>query len=367
MPAREVSLVFSGGIALGAYQAGAYAALHEHEALHPRHLAGSSIGAITSALIAGNAPDERVERLQGFWEAVGIEIEPFRPLWPTPSADGPWRHAQNWMSVLQARVFGRTGVFQPRLPELMLRGVTSVYDLAPLRTTLERFVDFDRLNDGSLRLSIVTTDIETGEAVVFDTGRGDRIDTDHLLATCGLLPDFAPVEIDGRLLGDGGLVANAPMDIALLDPLSDRDLLCFVVDLFSPEGDRPTTLEEGAARRWDLIFGNQSRQRLRNLEAEFRLRSDLARLARELDSKGRRNPELGTLLADSRERAAVLLYLSYRAPKHEAGPEKAFDFSRATLADRWQAGSLDMAEAIRLAGDGVRPGRGLVVREIRRR
>jgi NTE family protein len=240
-------------------------------------------------------------------------------------------------------MFGRPGAFQPRLPDLMLRDVTSVYDLAPLRSTLERFVDFDRLNDGALRVRVVTTDIETGEAVIFDTGRGDRIRPDHLIASCGFLPDFPPLEIDGRQLGDGGLVANAPMETVLLDRQNHDDLLCFVVDVFSPDGGRPTTLEEAAARRWDLMFGNQSRRILRSLEMEFRLRGALARLARDLGPKARQNPKLGAVLKEASERTATLLYLSYRPPRQEAGPEKPFDFSRAAIDDRWEAGFLDSA------------------------
>ena len=366
MPSRQVSLVLSGGIALGAYHAGAYAALHEHEALHPRYLAGSSIGAVTAALIAGNAPERRVEQLRAFWSAIAVEPGPLTTPWLNPVAEGPWRHVYNWLSVAQTRIFGRAGAFQPRVPELMLRDVTSVYDLAPLGPTLERFIDFDRLNDGAPRVSVVTTDVATGEAVIFDTGQGDRIGPDHLLATCGFLPDFAPVEIDGRLLGDGGLVANAPMQIVLRDRHSEDDLLCFVVDLFSPDGGRPTTLEEAAGRRWDLMFGNQSRQRLESLEREFRLRWALARLARELGPKARRDPELDPLLEEASERRATLLHLGYRPPQHEAGPEKPFDFSRATLEDRWQAGFLDMEEAVRLAADG-NSGPGLKIREVRRR
>jgi NTE family protein len=366
MPPRQVSIVFSGGIALGAYQAGAYAALHEHGALQPEHLAGSSIGAITSALVAGNPPELRIERLRAFWNAITAEPAPFRTPCLDPSAEGPWRHAHNWLSVLQTRLFGRPGAFQPRVPELTLRDVTSVYDLAPLRATLERFIDFDLLNAGRPRVSVTMVDIETGEAVVFDTGRGDRIGPDHLVATCGFLPDFPPLEIGGRLLGDGGLIANAPIESILLDPGREGDLLCFVVDLFSPDGGRPRTLEEAAARRWDLLFGNQSRQRLKDLEFAFRLRSGLARLARELGPKARQDPDIAAILDEASEGNALVVYLSYRAPEHEAGPEKAFDFSQATLADRWAAGSRDMAEAVRLAADRRQHSVGLTVRMVRR-
>jgi NTE family protein len=347
MASTHVSLVLSGGVALGAYQAGAYAALHKHKQLSPRHVAGSSIGAVNAALIAGSAPHRRIEQLENFWGTV-----------PEPVAEAPWlaisagRHASNWFSVVQTRLFGRRGWLQPRLPELMLTHVTSIYDLAPLRAKLAFFIDFDLLNSGSIRVSVTTTDLETGEAVVFDTARGDRIEPDHLLASCGFLPDFPPVEIGGRLLGDGGLVANAPVEAVLTELEGGGDHLCFLVDLFCPKGARPTTLEEAASRRWDLIFGNQTRQNLKALAREYRLRFALGRVAgRAPELSG--DPTLASIMPKAAIPAVTLLHLSYVPPGHEAGPEKPFDFSRPTLADRWSAGTSDMAEAIRV---GLRAG-----------
>ena len=88
----------------------------------------------------------------------------------------------------------------------------SLYDLAPMKDRLERLVDFRRLNSGEVGFTVAATDIETGELVVFNPAKGDEISIDHLLASCGFLPEFAPVEIGGRLLGDGGLSANAPIE-----------------------------------------------------------------------------------------------------------------------------------------------------------
>jgi NTE family protein len=138
--ARKTSLVLSGGVALGAYQAGAYEVLHGREDLRPERLAGSSIGAVNAAVIAGNAPEERVRRLREFWDLMAIELSPLAALW-RPWAGTAWRHAYSWLSVLQTRLFGRAGVFRHRLPELMLADATSVYDLAPLRGDLERFIN----------------------------------------------------------------------------------------------------------------------------------------------------------------------------------------------------------------------------------
>ena len=316
---QKVSLVLSGGVALGAYQAGAYAALHVHPELHPARLAGSSIGAVNAALIAGNAPENRMAQLQAFWSEARLEVTALVP----DAVAAPWRHTYNWLSVLHTRLFGRTGQFFPRLPELLFSSVPSVYDFAPLRRRLERFIDFERLNSGTPRLAVVTTDVETGEEVVFDTENGATIGPDHLLASCGFLPDFPPVEIAGRLLCDGGLVSNAPIETVLRDEGSKSEVLCLVVDLFSPAGPRPRNLEQAAARRMDLLFGNQTRTTLARLGREYRFRAGRPKV--------------------------TLLHLAYRPPSHDAGPEKAFDYSRQSLAERWAAGSADMEYAIALA------------------
>jgi NTE family protein len=344
---ERVALVLSGGVGLGAYQAGAYAGLHEGGP-RPDWLAGSSIGAVNAAIIAGAPPESRVERLQRFWDAASLEPVPQPGLLGSAWMQGPLRHAANWMSVLQARMLGSPGLFQPRLPGLSSGEAPSAYDLAPMRALLASLVDFGRLNGGEVRVSVVATDIETGEAVAFDTARGDCIELDHLLATCGFLPEFALLEMNGRLLGDGGLVANAPLDTVLRDrDQPGADLLCFVLDLYTRSGGRPRTLEIGAARRAGLLFANQTWRSLEAFRHEERFRSVLRGLAERLPEGARSDPELAWALADS-ERSIDLLYLSYQAPAHEAGPDKPFDFSRASLQDRWQAGLLDMREALRI-------------------
>jgi NTE family protein len=359
----QVSVVFSGGVALGAYQAGAYATLHDHKELRPQHLAGSSIGAVNAALIAGNTMPKAVEALKTFWDAVALEPPGFVP-WFCYAGHWPSRHAYSWLSVLHARLGGRAGVFYPRLPALMFGNATSVYDLSPLGTRLEEFIDFKRLNDGLIRVSVVTTDVETGDAVVFDTARGDYIGPNHLLASCGFLPDFSPIEINGRLLGDGGLLANTPVEAVLDETAEDRDHVCFLLDLFSPARHRPRTLEDASTRRWDLLFGNQTRRVLKRLEREHRLRSDLNRIARKLPPETAHHPEIASLLEKIKSSGLLVLHLGYHAPAHEAGPEKAFDFSRASLEHRWNAGAADMAEAVRVATDARPYNNGLSIHNI---
>ena len=359
----KIALVLSGGIALGAYQAGAYAALHRRGDLLPQHVAGASIGAINAALIVGGPPEQRIERLQRFWLRVAVEDNPFVSPWVAPLFDTSWRHASSWMSALQTRLFGRSGLFRPRLPDLLWHNQPSLYDLAPLRATFDEFVDFDRLNSGEVRVSIATTDAVTGELVMFDTARGDRIGPDHLLASCSFFPDFAPTMVEGRALGDGGFSANAPMD-AVLGEDETGDLVCFIVDLFSPRGVRPRTLEQASSRQWELLFGNQSRQTLKRMQREHHLRMGLHRLAAKLGPDASKDTQLAPFLTTAAPRSVNVLHLAYCPREYDAGPEKAYDFSQSTLGDRWKAGARDMEEAMDLAADGIASQPGFYIHRI---
>lgn len=365
-PASEagVAIVFAGGVGLGAYQAGAFAAMPE--ALRERivHVVGASIGAVNGALAAGNAPERRVAALEGFWDEAETAMAGAGP--PTDgatggSADGPLRRAASWLGAAQSRLMGRPGLFQPQFsPGLFGSDRLGLYSLAPLGGLLERLVDFDRLNDGTIRFSVQTTDLETGEAVVFDTARGDVLAPAHILASCGFVPEFEPVEIDGRLLGDAALSANAPVETALIGLDPDAGLVCFVLDLFARDAGRPRSLAEGAALRRDLLLGNPTHRALEAAAREDALRRLLARAAERIEGEPRE-----PFRAEARRGPVTVLHLSHRSSPAEAGLDKQFDFSRATLRERRDAGAADMARALVLL-DASRPARGFALHRVRR-
>jgi NTE family protein len=299
----KATLVLSGGLGLGAYQPGAYEAMMQSGRFQVRRIAGSSVGAVNAVVIAGSKSDEAVGMLNAFWSAGD--------LWFLPAnAGGYFGHAQNWLSVIHTRLFGTAGHFRPRIPSVA-GPFRSFYDLTPMRERIVALVDFERLNAGNIQVAVAATDIETGELVIFDTAKGHRITIDHVLASCGFLPEFAPVEIDGRLLGDGGLSANAPIEAAIG---GGADELVFVIDLFPRDGTTPNSLEDALARKNDLLFANQT---LLRLEAWTQARKI--------------------------ERA---VYLSYRPSEDEAGAEKTFDLSRGTIARRWASSFEDMVHAL---------------------
>jgi len=316
--ADALCLVLAGGVALGAYQAGVFEALQD-AARRVSWIAGSSVGAINGSLIAGTPPEKRQDTLGAYW----LRGSPWQaPPW---AHSGGLRHAYNWLSVAQGRLLG-----SPR--HVRAGGTHSLYDLQPTIDFLRREVDFGRLNGGEIRFTVAAVDIESGDPVYFDTGKGARIEIDHVLASCGFLPEFAPVEVGGQLLGDGGLAVNAPLE-PVLDEQQHGAVL--VADLFARDGRRPRGLEEALERKNALLFGNQTYSRLELYRKQWRRTG---------------------------QPAPAVLYLSYRPVEHEAGPEAPFDFSRASAEDRWREGRLDAVEAVAALRASPPPGDVTVIR-----
>jgi NTE family protein len=367
-PGPMHALVLAGGIALGAYHAGAWAALQKAGAPTPEWIAGTSIGAVTAAIIAGNPPERRAEQLLRFWNAASDDPTSLS-FWAAPlGVTGPWRETQGWISAMQTRMLGRPGLFRPRLAAFGQGAAPGLYDLAPLHRRIEEVVDFDRVNSKDApRLSVVATDLGSGERVVFDTRRGTRIGPEHVIASSALPPDFAPVEVEGRLLGDGGLSANTPLDLILDEPVG-RDLICFVLDLFSREGEPPRSLSEAAARAEDLVFAGQTGLILEGRQREQHLRTLIAKLSTRLPPEIREDPQVAPVLAEGRATATTILHLAYRSSPGATGIQKTFDFSRTALAERLEAGERDMQAALQqlaTLGEGARPAAGLTLHTIR--
>ncbi len=276
-PGEDVTLVLGGGHALGAYQAGAYEAAPA-AGLRPGRVVGSSTGAITAAILAGNPPERRLERLRQYWgEAAQAGAWPAAP--PLPA--GPTRDLYNATHAALALALGRPGIHRPRLPgpwrlaAPWAPGEVALHDHAPLRGTLERLVDFDLLNrvGAAPRLSVGCVDVETGEEVWFDSAEG-RIGPEHVLASGALMPHFPPVEVGGRLLCDPGYVNNMPVDRALAEP-PGRDLLCLAVELFGLRGARPASLDAAAGRVQDMVFAGHAARHVAALRREHALRARL--------------------------------------------------------------------------------------------
>ena len=339
----EIVLVLQGGGAVGAYQAGVFEALAA-ERVAPTWIAGISIGAINGALIAGNAPGERLGRLSEFWELVSSSMPV--PAWRPDELHG-WL---NGAAAIQALLFGVPGFFSPRVPPAPLQpagslAAISYYDTAPLAGTLERLVDFDRLNQGEVRLSVGAVNVRTGNFAYFDTAT-QRLDARHIMASGALPPGLPPVEIDGEHYWDGGLASNTPLNYVLDQPGGDRRTV-FQVDLFPARGELPETLWRAAEREKDIRYSSRTRLNTDVDVAQRRTAAAALRLIGKLPPALREDPDAKELAASLRSTCASLdiVHLIYRAKRYES-QAKDYEFSRLTMREHWAAGQADVLQTL---------------------
>src|SRR5438477_12869985 len=228
----------------------------------PEWIAGISIGPINSAIVAGNPPERRIARLKEFWEMATAPV-PWRPPLVGEQSNSAFHEAAAaWIAA-----FGVPGFFTPRIPPAPLwppgsPQSQSYYDTSPLKKTLERLVDFDRINDLKCRLSVGAVGVTSGNFRYFDNVEfkrlGKKIGPEHIMASGALPPGFPAVLIDGEYYWDGGIASNTPLDY-VLDEGIDRDVLIFQVDLFSARGPLPQTLLEADERAKDIRYSSRTR------------------------------------------------------------------------------------------------------------
>jgi NTE family protein len=350
LPFEVVALLLQGGGALGAYQAGVYEALSE-AGIRPNWVAGVSIGAVNAAIIAGNPPDARVDRLDEFWTQV--------------TADGGWfggsiqgidfargdimRQLLNQISAGFAMANGASGFFtaRPVLPWLQPAGAveaTSFYDTSVLRRTLERLVDFDLVNAGAVRLSLGSVNVRTGNLVYFDT-ETHTIRPEHVMASGALPPGFPAVEIEGERYWDGGLVSNTPLQW-VVDSEPRRDTLAFQVDLWSARGTFPRALLEVMTREKEIRYSSRTRAGTDQFKYVQKLRHELADLLEKLPEELQNTPEARLLGTAAERKVYNIVQLIYRAKDYE-GHSKDYDFSRLSMKEHWRAGYHDGRRTLR--------------------
>ena len=349
-PFECIALLLQGGGALGAYQAGVYQALSEAH-LHPDWVAGISIGAINSALIAGNPPQARVEQLRKFWELITTP-----PAWGGIGQLGAMAlrgdHARGLMNQMSAGVAlacGASAFFTPRIPIPWLQPpgsleATSYYDTAPLRATLERLVDFDRINSGETRFSIGAVNVSTGNFVSFDNAT-HTIGPEHVIASGALPPGFPAIEIEGEFYWDGGLVSNTPLEW-VLEREPRQDTLAFQVDLWSARGAFPRTMAEVATRQKEIQYSSRTRISSDRFKYTQKLRNALSSLLQKLPAELKDSPELAVLGPLACRKVYNLVQLIYRAKQYE-GDSKDYEFSRLSMEEHWRAGYYDTVRTLR--------------------
>lgn len=253
----RVALIFQGGGALGAYQAGVYEALHE-AGIEPDYITGVSIGAINGAIIAGNTPENRVENLRAFWNKITERSVSLFDL------EGDiYRRLQAAANAFTSFNLGQPGFFKPhRVNPLFstpgMPSATSLYDTSPLKESLAEFVDFGLINDLSLRFAVGAVNVLTGNLIYFDNRR-EEIGPEHILASSAVPSSFPMVKVGTDYYWDGGVVSNTPLTHIL--KLNERkNTLAFQVDLYSARGPLPRDMRDVLERTKDII--NSSRTRM---------------------------------------------------------------------------------------------------------
>jgi NTE family protein len=338
-PFEQITLLLQGGGALGSYQAGVYEALAEAD-LQPDWVAGISIGAINSAIIAGNPPERRVARLREFWETVSTS-----PLGIPYFKHTEVRDELNHQFVNQARamgvlLFGAPNFFVPRLPPAMLwpggsADKASYYDNAPLKATLDRLVDFDRINSGEMRFSVGAVDVCSGNFTYFDTTT-HKIICEQVIASGSLPPGFPATKIGDQYFWDGGLVSNTPLQW-VLDSRPRRDTLAFQIDLWNARGMLPKDMIEVEVRQKEIIYSSRNRNATDQYQKMQKLRLALARVLKNIPPEFRDSEDVKLLEAETDDKVCNIVHLIYRSQAYE-GIAKDFEFSRRTMEEHWKSG-----------------------------
>ena len=335
-------LLLQGGGALGAYQAGVYEGLVE-AGIEPSWVVGISIGAINAALIVGNPPERRVERLREFWQRISVNVGPPLPTWLNS-----FRPAVNNMAAMSAATIGVAGFYRPRMPPVSFaadgtEAALSIYDTTPLTATLEELVDFDLINGGQVRLSVGAVNVCKGTSTYFDT-KNTLIHSDHIRASGALPPGFPPVMIDGQHYWDGGVVTNTPITyVADERPLTTARII--QVDNFNAQGELPRNLSEVSERAKDIQYASRTCFNIERIEELGELADAGQRLLRRLPPALKSDPDAQKLAAAFVDRSWLIIRLINTRPSR-SGLVKDYEFSRATIKEAWTAGLEDTRRSI---------------------
>ena len=337
----KVALVLQGGGALGSFQGGVYEAL-DGAGITIDQVAGISIGAVNAALIAGNPPETRVGALRQFWDMTSAALPSF-PIW-----GGDWgRELLHEASAGFVATFGVPGMFAPQLwpPLLAWPGTPnalSFYDSGQLKRTLDELVDWDLLNNGPVRIGVGAVEVDSGNFHYFDSAR-ERLDARHIMASGALPPGLPPVEIDGKLWWDGGLVSNTPLGHVL--DTQDAEMLVFQVDLFAASAATPKTMMDVVAREKEIRFSSRTRQISDQLMKLRKEREVIRRVLAKLPDDLRDDPDVTQLAGLAQESPVTIVQLIYRANAWEGG-SRDYEFSARTMAEHWSAGQAAVADTI---------------------
>jgi len=331
----QVVLVFQGGGALGAYQGGVYQALHE-AGIEPNWVVGTSIGAINAAIIAGNEPAARLDRLRELWRRIER-----KPLW----GDLPFGQLAGSAASYAMTIFGGIpGYFAPNgavawgLNALVGVEHAAFYTFDELRKTVGNVVDFDRIKANTLRLTVGAVNVRTGKMHYFDS-RSVPVTLDHVLASGAVPPGFPAVRIDGDAYWDGGLYSNTPIEV-VFDDNPRRDSVVFAVQVFPIAGPEPESVWQVLSRQKDIQFASRADSQIPRQEHIHQLRRMVRELVRLMPDDLRETPEVKEIAGYGCGTFMHLVRINATPQDHE-DYLRDLDFSAEGIERRWQSGYAD--------------------------
>lgn len=335
----QIVLVLQGGGALGAYQAGVYQALDEAN-IQPDWVIGTSIGAINAAIIAGNKPENRLERLTKFWTRMR-----HGPMTEMAASVPGWGGIASTLTAIA----GVDGFFKPNPMAFWTDFVpidpeaAGYYSTMPLEATLREVIDLDVLNACTTRLTVGAAHVQSGELRYFDS-RDAALTIKHVMASGALPPAFPAVRIDGELYWDGGILSNTPVE-AVFDDNPRRSGLVFAVHIWNPSGPEPDTIQRVMARQKDLQYSSRAAAHISRQKQIHKLRHVIAELTAKLPPEQRDSPEIRALAGyGCLTRMHVVRLLA--PPLAGEDQSKDIDFSPKGIKARWDAGYADTVRVL---------------------
>ncbi len=336
---RKIIYVFQGGGALGSFQVGGVEALYKHD-YRADMVVGISIGGMNAAIVAGNPPEKRLEKLKQFWNKITVSI----PLPNSPFLGMSKIH--NYFGAQHALHFGQPGFYKPKiLSPWLLSHVTpdqlSFYDTSPLRETLNEVIDFEYLNQGHVRLCLGATDLASGDFVFFDNSK-EKITVEHIMASGALPPGFPAIEIDGRYYVDGGVYANTPLS-KVLEEFADTEhdicnVLCFMFDLFSASGPLPHTMDGMLERIKDIQYSSHSKRSNAIYSTAQNLSHAIKFLGSKLPPEVKDDPDVKAVLNLGNAHRLDLVHVIYHSRRGTELNSKDYNFSAESAHLHYQQG-----------------------------
>ncbi|MGL4238205.1 patatin-like phospholipase family protein [Tabrizicola sp.] len=336
----QTALVLQGGGALGAYQVGVFQALHE-AGIELDWVIGTSIGAINAAIIAGNKPADRLDRLTEFWKRVE-----HKQTFGFPNFFGAMSRTMETIST------GLDGFFRPRAAAFMnphaVLGAENAgyYSVDPLRKTLSDLIDFDHLNRSGVRLTVGASSVRTAEMRYFDS-RNMPLGLKHILASGALPPSFPAVRIDGELYWDGGILSNTPVEV-IFDDAPRLSGLVFAVHIWNPTGKEPQTMWEVMNRQKDVQYSSRAVAHIKRQRQLHRLRHVVSELGKLLPEDVKKQADVRELLSYGCKTSMHVVRLLAPSLPYE-DHLKDIDFSREGIRQRREAGYRDANEMLERA------------------